>query len=779
MAYLGLIGHIGLCIAFVGVAVSVISFLLSHLLTRKPKTKKQLKIEARSGVSNLIPIYITRVGYIAVFASAATLTLCCALLVYCFMTGDASLEYVVNNQSRAVGGDAWLYRLAGLWGGREGSLLFWAWLISMFNLVIAIRNRKKLDKLDTMALFVSQLVLAAFVGAVLFSDANFPFKLTNPLYLDAHGNLTNMASMLLGMNPLLEHWAMAIHPPALFVGYAGLTIPFAYAASALIINDPSKKWVERCTRPALISWLFLGLGIGLGAVWAYVVLGWGGYWGWDPVENASLLSWLVGLALIHCLTMYRSRNAFRRWSVMCACITLAFVIFGTFIIRSGIVSSVHAFAGDPVSYFLFLSLIIAPILTGIIGLLFRWKSFGPSEEEQDLVESLTSRDTAYYLNNVIMIVLAILLCYLTISSALPEWLPFGGESTKSGLYNTLARPMGIFYCLILAVCPLLSWKKTTGKNFWKRARLPGACALVVFALLAVYWYIVLIPNYQATILAGGETAEILREYGAAWYYNGLALFGFLVASLLFFNALFLIGRNLRAYKKAHGTSLLTTFTGMLKNRASMFGGFIAHLAMSFILVGLIGSSMYVVEKASYLVYDPDTDTVSGDFRIQDYRLKYTGNTVKTLENGKDVLYETYFDIYKDDVYIGSVSPSMHITNMFQSIKTNAGIFRLPGEDVFVVFHDTALTTYQSWDVLSEKRYFSLDVRINPLISFVWIGFALMMIGIAVSIVGKRNKPESKSENAPDNTSRNAVGNATKNKPESTSKNAMGKKTHTS
>ena len=160
---------------------------------------------------------------------------------------------------------------------------------------------------------------------------------------------------------------MAIHPPTLFVGYAGLTIPFAYAIAAIIVNDSSKAWVVRSQRYALFSWLFLGIGIGLGAVWAYVVLGWGGYWGWDPVENASLLSWLVGVALIHSFTVYRQRGAFKRWSVMCACITFAFVIVGTFISRSGLVQSVHAFEGDPVSLVLFGALIVVALLAGVVG----------------------------------------------------------------------------------------------------------------------------------------------------------------------------------------------------------------------------------------------------------------------------------------------------------------------------------------------------------------------------------------------------------------------------
>lgn len=188
-------------------------------------------------------------------------------------------------------------------------------------------------------------MLTAFVSVLLFSEGNMPFIVTDSRYFGDDGTLSVMASAR-SMNALLEHWAMAIHPPTLFIGYAGLTIPFAYAISALIVNDDSTEWVNRSTPYLMFSWLLLGIGIGLGAVWAYVVLGWGGYWGWDPVENASLLPWLVGVALIHSFTVYRQRGAFKRWSVFCACLTFCFVVLGTFITRSGLVQSVHAFEGD-------------------------------------------------------------------------------------------------------------------------------------------------------------------------------------------------------------------------------------------------------------------------------------------------------------------------------------------------------------------------------------------------------------------------------------------------
>ena len=702
----------GLLIAFAGVVVSVICLAAGGILGRKRSTSTAETL--------------TWGGHIAAILTCVALTVCCGVLVYCFFAGDYSIEYVLQEHSSAEGTLGWLYKLSGLWAGREGSLLFWAWLISVFNTVVAIRDLKEPRKLDSMALLVSQLVLAAFVGVLLFSEDNMPFTVTPSKYYNSNGSLNSAASML-GMNSLLEHWAMAVHPPTLFIGYAGLTIPFAYAIAALIVNDPSREWVVRAQRYALFAWLFLGIGIGLGSVWAYVVLGWGGYWGWDAVENASLLSWLVAVALIHSFTVYRQRGAFKRWGVMCACITFAFVIVGTFISRSGIVQSVHAFEGDTVSLVLFGSLIAAAILSGAIGLIIRWKSFGPAADGSDEIQGMATKEGAYYFNNVIMVVFATLLAYLTISSALPSFLPFGGQTVSSGTYNAIARPLGVLYLAIMACCPLLGWGKTMGKKFLKQARIPAICAIVLFAVLAFCWATYLVPSYNAIIDAGGTTADGLASEGPAIYYNGLALVGFLVASVLFFNMLFMLCRTVGAWKRAHKCNVLAAVWGSARNTPSRFGGYLSHVAMAVILVGLIGSSMYVTEQSGYIAYDEGTDSASEVFQIKDYTLVYTSNSVEQLNGGSNILYTVSFDAYTDGEYIGSVSPAVNLAAKTQQQKLEASIISLPTEDLFVVYRG-----------VNDDGAFSMDVRVNPLITPVWVGFGLLMVGMLIACAGRRS-----------------------------------------
>ena len=693
--------------AFAGSLVAVVFLLVGHMTGKRA---------------------LSRVGQAAVLVSALALLASCLVLVVCFMTGDYSIKYVLEERTLSTDGMAWLYKLSGLWAGRAGSLLFWTFLIALFGAIMLGRSawggRAQANgpddtayRLDNLAMMVLEVVVAVFCGVLLFSEGNMPFTPTPANYFAADGSLTAQAS-LYSMNQLLEHWAMAIHPPLLFVGYAGLTVPFAYAVATLIVGDVSRLWVDRATRFVLASWLFLGAGIGLGAVWAYVVLGWGGYWGWDPVENASLLSWLVCVALVHTFTVYRQRGAFKRWAVMCACLSFTFVIVATFITRSGIVQSVHAFAGDPVSLALFGGLIAVSIVVPLVGIIVRWKSFGSDTQGGDDVENILSKDAAYYFNNVIMIVFTLLLTYMTLASALPKWLPFGGDSLGTTSYEAIARPLGIVYLLILAVCPLLAWGKTDPKKFFRQARVPAVCAVALFALLAFWWATQFVPTYDAMMAKANANSQTLLEAGPSWYYNGLALVGLLVASLLFFNALFMLVRNVRTPAK----------------RASAIGGAFAHVSMGVILVGLIGSSMYVHEETGYMhVEEENTDAevsaiVSAEpFEVGEYRLEYASDSITDdTETHNSMTYEVVFDVYKDGAYIGQANPSVQLDVVTQQQKLNASVVSFPEEDLFVVYRG-----------VNQQGDFSLDVRINPFILSVWVGFGMLLLGTLVALVGPR------------------------------------------
>ena len=648
-------------------------------------------------------------GRLCAILAFAALTFCCALLVFCLATGDTSIKYVVQYRSNSSDALAWLYTLSGLWAGRQGSLLFWAWLISAFNCYLAVRYRDARKVVDDCALALSQAVVAAFLGVLLFSDGNTPFEAMASSYFDADGALTGGAE-LWGMNALLEHWAMAVHPPTLFIGYAGMTIPFAYALATMLLGDDSDLWVRRVNGIAAFAWLFLGIGIGLGAVWAYTVLGWGGYWGWDPVENASLLSWLAAVALMHSFTLYRQRGAFKRWSVVCACITFMFVIVGTFISRSGLVQSVHAFDGDPVSLTLFGILIAVAFAAGVFGALGRRRSFAVQDGLDDDA-ALASRSMAYYLLNVLMMVGAFLLCYLTVASALPQPLPFAGQSIATETYNAIARPVSIALMLLVAVCPLLGWSRTDPAQFAKKALVPGACALVLFIALMAYFALSLLPAYDFTLAAGGTAAESLQAMGPAWYYNALAALGLAVASMLFFNSLFMLVKLLR---KAGGD---------MRRRFTAIGGFLAHLSLGVMLVGLIGSSMYVTEQTGYLAASDQSDAAKA-FAVQDYELTYADDTIVETDDG--ITYTLVLDVKRGGQDIGQVTPSVYVDKSTMQQRLDAQVLTAPDHDLFVVYRGVNM-----------NGDYSLDVRVNPLILCVWAGFVLLVLGTAIAACGKR------------------------------------------
>lgn len=654
----------------------------------------------------------SRLGYYLTFATMIGITISTLVLTVAFFTKDYSITYVASNHSTDASSLAWLYTLSGLWAGREGSLLFWAWLLTLFSTYVAFRGIGEDDSLTHMAVMVLNVITALFSIAMIFSEPNNPFIATPSEFL-VNGQLVGQAASW-GMNPLLQHWAMILHPPTLFIGYAGLSVAFAFAMASLIVNDASSRWIDLTDRITIFSWLFLGAGIGLGSVWAYVVLGWGGYWAWDPVENASILPWFVGVALIHSFTMYRRRNAFKRWAIMLSALTFSMVILGTFITRSGIVQSVHAFAPDQLSLWLFLGMIVGAVVAAAAGLSIRWKSYQGADE----FESLTSREAAYYFNNVLMTVASLLIAYMTVASALPTWLPFGGQSLGAIAYELIARPVGILYLFILAVCPILSWTKTEGRDFLQRAVWPTVAALVMFGLLVWEWVSVLRPVYTDMVALGGEPARKFLAFGPQFIYDLTAVVGLFVASFVVMNTLSLFITGVMGRMKATGENPFKAFVNVLFKARSQSGGYISHIAMGIIVIGLIGSSMYVRDISANIPMKAG-ETV----QVSNYTLVFTGYEDTTQPNG-DIDSIAHFDVKRDGKSLGALDTSMTSFAVQGQTRLNAKVLGEPLRDIFVVF--------QGVSGESGSEQISLNVKINPLIRFVWFGFGLLLAGTALA-----------------------------------------------
>jgi len=720
------LGSLLLGLSLLGAVVSIGALVFGH------------KVGPRDGKK------ITSVGYIGTLVVFLTTTLATLLLLVALMTKDFSFLYVIQNHSRDVSSLSWLYSISALWAGREGSLLFWAWLLSTYSAYMAWRRMSTADPVSNLGLAVLNFVQVFFLVA-LFFDTNNAFVAAPAGAVDAAGNLVGQF-VTSGMNPLLQHWAMILHPPTLFIGYAGLTVPFAFALGALFANDGSKHWVEIVDRVTVFAWLALGIGIGLGAIWAYVVLGWGGYWAWDPVENASLLPWLTGVGLLHTFTVYRRRGSFKNWAVMMSAVSFVLVLLGTFITRSGVIASVHGFEPDVVSLWWFLSMMVLSILVPALMLWKRKEAFKSDNE----FTSLMSKEGSHYFTNVFMLLSALLVAALTLAPAkIP--VPFtsiiwqvSSTTFSASAFDLLARPVGIIFVLIMTVCPILSWGATGAAAFWKRAKWPFAGAGVLGAVFIGIWYTSMLPNYIISHNLDGTVATkglpALAGIQAIIDHTE-SIIGLLVAAWAIALPIYLFIEGSRARARARGENPFAAFFHILFKSRSQSGGYLTHLGVGIVLVGLIGSSMYVqtirmavADKAgSALEWVADSTQPDWKPNLGGYSLVYQGFNSTTLEN-KDVQQTVKLDLKQGDATIASLSPSVvELANRSENQSTrylaalDVGLLR----DVFVAF--------QGVDQSSGTPVLQFEVKINPMISWAWVGFVIMILGTGIAMVPKRER----------------------------------------
>ncbi len=689
---------------------------------------------------------VTKIGYFGTLAVFLTTTFATLLLLVALMTKDFSFLYVIENHSRDVSSLSWLYSISALWAGREGSLLFWAWLLSCFTAFMAWRRMSDNDPVSNLGIAVLNFVQIFFLVA-LFFDTNNAFVAAPANAVNAAGELVGKFA-LSGMNPLLQHWAMILHPPTLFLGYAGLTVPFAFALGALFAGDGSKKWVEMVDRVTVFSWLMLGIGIGLGAVWAYVVLGWGGYWAWDPVENASLLPWLTGVGLLHSFTVYRRRGTFKSWAVMMSAVSFVLVLLGTFITRSGVISSVHGFGEDPLSLWWFLGMMALSLIVPALMLWKRSKEFKSDNE----FESVVSKEGSYYFSNLFMLFSALLVAALTLSPAKIS-IPFTtivlqGPTFSGPAFDLLARPVGIIYVLLMTVCPILSWGTTGAAAFWKRAKWPLVGTGVLGAGLLGIWYTAMLPFYQTLHNADGSVvAKGLPGIAAAQagIDHAESIIGLLVAAWAIALPIYLFVEGSRARAKSRGENPLAAFFHILFKSRTQSGGYLTHLGVGIVLIGLIGSSMYVqtailsVKDApgTPLTWVPDAG-VAATTDVTGYSFVYQGFDEVTLPPNRvgaegDIVQTVKIDLLQGGQKIASLTPGRVLVNASSGEKSsqrnNASLEVTPLRDIFIAFQGPSQKT----------GLLQFEVKINPMISWAWVGFAIMILGTGIAMWPKKQR----------------------------------------
>jgi len=654
---------------------------------------------------------LVKAGHYLTYGTLGFTSMAIVLLAAAFLGENFSLEYVAFNHPTIVGPWAWLYRLSGVWAGREGSLLFWEWILAIYAAFVARKFINKNDRIGSVALGVINFVQLFFLAA-LFIKLNNPFQMLDPSYLDASGALLIDAAM----NPLLQNPWMLSHPPTLFIGYAGLTVPFAFALAALITGDTSNKWVKASDRITVFSWLLLGIGIGLGSVWAYVELAFGGYWAWDPVENASLLPWLTGVGLLHSMTVYRRREGFRTWTIFLAGLTFVLVLLGTFITRSGVVASVHAFQEDMLSFWLFMVMMGGTMAAIIGGIIYRRKDLGGSET----FDRLMSKEGSYYFNNLIMTIAALLVAYLTITSAfkdwplawLTSWWPGAGKTFGAVTYDTLARPIGIFYILVMSVCPILSWGGSEPGALLKRAKWPLMGGGVLGIGLLSLWWFDMVPYFQPT--SGGMNSTTTAV---------IAVVGLLTAALAIALPIYLFIDGARKRAAAKGQGFGSSLWWIITKARTQSGGYLTHLGMGIILVGLIGSTMYVQSFNTSLAQTPGAQLQAGK-----YAFEFQSVADSTEANG-DVVYTATLDVLRDGAKVDTIAPRLlfpvQLQNQNQSTQ-KVDITTTFVKDIFVSFAG-----------LDQAGNLVLNVKFFPMQSWVWAGFVLTILGSALASWPKR------------------------------------------
>ncbi|MBN2204970.1 MAG: heme lyase CcmF/NrfE family subunit [Thermoleophilia bacterium] len=618
-----------------------------------------------------------RNGYYATYGFALAAVIASIVLLHAFLGTDLGFAYVFENSDPSL---STFYRIAGFWAGQEGSFLLWLLMLAVVAVMIAAADLARLRRLVAGAVMVLAVNVALFAALMVLDEGSNPFLATPA-----------GAGSPIGLNPLLLHPAMVLHPPALFAGYVGFAVPFAFAISALLLGRADREWVVGARRWAVGGWLMLSLGIGLGAWWAYVVLAFGGYWAWDPVESGSLVPWLTGTALLHSMTLYARRGIFKRWALGLAAATFWLTLVATWTTRTGVIQSVHAFGQRPLLVWFLTGVIVGVAALSAALIAWRWRRFESDRE----FESLASREFIYHLMNLTFTMFALAIGF---SSVLVPLL--FQRTVGPATYDLFAQPLGVATLALIALCPLFAWRRTDGMALRRSLVLP----LAVAALCVPLW---LFLGFQSN----------------AWGFVGFFVCGFSLGAVLQFVLV-------SARRGVGGRPWTAGLRRALLGSRTRTAGYIAHLGMVLVVAGLLGSAVYEAETSSIIPATPGAVVEAGD-----YTLMFTGMRSESGAQGSLRAYAA-FDVFSaGGDRVGSVEPHTDIYPTGMS-AVRAVILGRPFEDVFVV-------TDQGFNEQSEEL--AVRVVVFPLIRWVWIGSILLCVGAAVSLWprGQRQEQEAR------------------------------------
>lgn len=680
------VGLAALALAFGAAAYAVIAALAGAL-----KHHETLIVSARNAALLVFPLTL-----------GASLALLTALL-----THQYQIAYVwqVTNPNTPD-----FYRFTALWGSQAGSLLFWNLLMSGFSFVALLINWNGNRRLIPWFIVYTMAVSAFFLGLSLFYENPFARIWIMPdgtvaqtVFIPTGAELPSaarLAATARGLNPLLRHFGMIIHPPLLYLGFVSFVIPFAFAMSALASGDLSTNWIKAARRWTLIAWLFLSLGLLLGGRWAYDVLGWGGYWGWDPVENAAFIPWLTGTAFLHSVMIQEKRGMLKVWNMFLIILTFSAVIFGTFATRSGLIDSVHSFAQSTIGGPMFTFWATVTLIS--VGLIvWRWNR-GELRSEHGFA-GLASRETLFVLNNVVFVALALAVFWGSFGAPILSELVFNTDISLGADYFTqVTAPLFAVMYILMGIAPLSAWGAASARRLGR-----------------------------AMIVPLGLTLITLLVIGIAGTRGGGALFAYGIVMLAGFVALYEIARGGAARARATGENFVLALISLFARNRRRYGGFIVHLGITVIGLGVIGSTLFQAETQQTLQpgqalqfqdYSMTFEGVDGGQIADDGRLMDIANITLVRNGGQVAVLRPRHDIYPSTE--GQQGMTMIIPGSYSTLENDFYV-------LFVAAQPDGSATFK--------------VFINPLINLIWWGGLILVVGTLISAWPSETVPVSARE----------------------------------
>ncbi len=613
------------------------------------------------------------------------LTIPVLVIVYSLYVYDFSLSYVYDVSSRSMSS---FLRVTALWGGQQGSVLFWAWLMAAFVGVVLLRKWERDRELMPYVIFVAMLTTTFFVGVVLF--------ITNPLmrlwhvpgaqaltqalfqpanampYLPDDGN---------GLNPLLRHFGMIGHPPTTYLGFTGFVIPFAYAMAALITGQSRRdEWILATRRWTLFAWIFLSIGLLLGGRWAYDVLGWGGFWGWDPVENAMLMPWLTGTAFLHSVMMTEKRGMMKKWNMALIILTYSLSLFGTFITRTGVISSVHAFSKTALgpAFFAFIGI---TFIGSITILYLRWDTL----KSEHTLESFLSREAAFVLQNMLFLAVTFAVFWGTVFPLISELVTDTKITVGPPYFQRVTGPLFFVLVLLMGVTPLLAWRKQAARSLGK-----------------VIW----IPFVTSLLLAG--------IWGWSHRMHPGSIFALWLITFALSTILAEFWKGIQARHATRGENVFTAFVNLIRRNHRRYGGYIIHIGVVLIAMGVIGDAYFKQETQG-------TISRGQVLNIGGYQLQFNELRGYPGSDGRDVV-EAVTSLSRNGQPIRELNPRRDYFTVQEQNVSVPGVYSTPGMDFYVLL--------VGWDNQGTSATFKIYV--NSLINWVWVGGIIMILGTIIA-----------------------------------------------